>query len=113
MHHHRDNSRTQESLSAKDVLRAEGRRDERIGGGVSIIPDTQTRREINTHLGETNNVSLNYYSRILSPKVRAIARCPWFPVSRLVVVGARGYRRHDLSGFRCELRAVRTVGMIQ
>lgn len=35
VHHHRDNSHTQESLSAKDVSRAGGRQDDRIDGGLN------------------------------------------------------------------------------
>lgn len=61
MHHHWDNSHTQESLSAKDVSRAGGQQDKHIDR-VSIIPDTQARREITVHISETNNVILNYCS---------------------------------------------------
>lgn len=53
-HHHRGNNRTQESLSAKAVLRAGGTTAQTRRG--PVIEDAQRGWEINVHISEANNV---------------------------------------------------------
>lgn len=55
VHHRRGNNHTQESLSAKDVLRAGGQQDEHVDAA-SIKQDTQTGWEINVHISQVNSV---------------------------------------------------------
>lgn len=81
MHHRRGNNHTQESLSAKDVLRAAGQQDEHVDAA-SIKQDTQTGWEINVHISQ---VVWNYYSQTVPP------RCVhWgsFPVTDWLLYGS-------------------------
>lgn len=67
VHHRRGNNHTQESLSAKDVLRAAGQEDEHVDRA-SMIQDAQTGWEISVHISEANNVILNYCSQTVPPR---------------------------------------------
>lgn len=68
MYHHQDYIHTEQTLSAKDVLRA-GRQEDKHTGSVSRILDKQAHKEpINVHITGTNSVILNYYSWTFTPR---------------------------------------------